>query len=158
MKYLAVLGRQVGISLAELEALYGEVCLVGRGLAEFEMADEPDIARLGGSLKLARELEGKVEDFLLELVPGHKLVIGVSDYSKRARRAEAWREGLRLKKNLTKAGRSVRILSNNEATLSTATVYHNGLGRKTGRVELLRVDGKWYDADGEQTYEPEAKW
>ena len=56
MKYLAVLGRQPEISLAEISALFTRVSLMGKSLATFCADEKPDINRLGGSLKLAEEL------------------------------------------------------------------------------------------------------
>lgn len=56
MKYLAVLGRQPKISLAELESLFTNVKLVAPELAEFSAEKEPEIGRLGGTLKLARPI------------------------------------------------------------------------------------------------------
>ena len=79
MKYLAVLGRQPLISVAELEALYDEVTLTGGGLATFVTETEVNIARLGGTLKLARPIEGGVIDYLMGLPKG-KITLGVSDY------------------------------------------------------------------------------
>ena len=47
MKYIAVLGRQPEISVAELEALYGEVRQVSECLAGFDYKESIDISRLG---------------------------------------------------------------------------------------------------------------
>ena len=51
MRYLAVLGRQPKISLAELEALFGDVIPLSDELAEFESDKLPDVKRLGGTQK-----------------------------------------------------------------------------------------------------------
>ena len=61
MKYLAVLGRQPEISIAELEAT--DFCT--------------EIDRLGGTLKLAEKLEQKPIEYLQDLPEG-KITIGVS--------------------------------------------------------------------------------
>ena len=55
--YLAVLGRQSEISIAELEALFDDVRKKNEFLANFESKVMPDIDRLGGSLKLAQKLD-----------------------------------------------------------------------------------------------------
>ena len=48
MKYLAVLGRQPEISVAELEALFGEIKKISNKLAVFKSEKKPEIDRLGG--------------------------------------------------------------------------------------------------------------
>ena len=134
MKYLAVLGRQPEISIAELEAT--DFCI--------------DIDRLGGTLKLAVELEQKPLEYL-QALPEGKITIGVSDYSKKASRRSAQQEALKLKKILVRHGRSVRVVENKEAVLSTATSLHNGLNGKNGRkVELIKCNDEWYKVIGVQ--------
>ncbi|MBR3180219.1 hypothetical protein IKF57_01670, partial [Candidatus Saccharibacteria bacterium] len=134
MKYLAVLGRQPEISIAELEAT--DFCT--------------DIDRLGGTQKLAVKLEKKPLDFLAELPEG-KITLGVSDYSKGASKKTATTEALKLKKILVRHGRSVRVVENKEAVLSTATSLHNGLsGKNERKIELIKVDNDWYKVIGIQ--------
>ena len=141
MKYLAVLGRQPEISIAELE------------LSDFCT----DIDRLGGTQKLAVKLESKLLDFLQSL-PDGKLTIGISDYSKNASQKSAKSEALKLKKILVRHGRSVRVVENKDAVLSTATSLHNGLGGNNARkVELIKVDEEWYKVIGVQDIDAYAK-
>ncbi len=141
MKYLAVLGRQPEISIAELEAT--DFCT--------------DINRLGGTQKLAVKLEKKPLDFLSELPEG-KITLGVSDYSKGASKKTATVEALKLKKILVRHGRSVRVVENKEAVLSTATSLHNGLsGKNERKVELIKVDNDWYRVIGVQDIDAYAK-
>lgn len=170
MKYLAVLGRQPEISIAEIEAqcLAGPVAtfsptVLGSRLraagvpqvaspAHFEFISdiEPKIDRFGGVLKLAIELEKKPLEFLRELPEG-KITIGVSDYSKNASRRTAAMEALKLKKILVRHGRSVRVVENKDATLSTATSLHNGLsGKNKRKVELIKANNDWYKVIGVQ--------
>ncbi len=137
MKYLAVLGRQPEISIAELMA------------QDFPL----EIARLGGVLKLAEKLEVKPLEFLQSLPEG-KITIGVSDYSEKATRKTAGEEALKLKKILVRHGRSVRVVENREAVLSTATSLHNGLsGKNSRKVELIKTDDGWYRVIGVQDIE-----
>ena len=134
MKYLAVLGRQPEISIAELEAT----------------GFYTDIDRLGGAQKLAVQLEQKPLEYLQSLPEG-KITIGVSDYSKKASRKTAQAEALKLKKILLRHGRSVRVVENKDAVLSTATSLHNGLsGKNERKVELIKVDDDWYRVIGVQ--------
>ena len=141
MKYLAVLGRQPEISIAELEAT--DFCT--------------DISRLGGTLKLAIELEQKPLEYLQRLPEG-KVTIGVSDYSEKATRKSALDEALKLKKILVRHGRSVRVVENKDAVLSTATSLHNGLsGKNERKVELIKVENEWYRVIGVQDIEAYAR-
>ncbi len=162
MKYLAVLGRQPEISIAELEALSGgmewhEISSSGRVACVSLPPASLDITRLGGCLKLAIELERAPLEYLAGLPEG-KLTIGVSDYSEKASRKTASQEALKLKKILVRHGRSVRVVENKDAVLSTATSLHNGLGGKNERkVELIKVDDEWYKVIGVQDIDAYAK-
>ena len=151
MSYLAVLGRQPEISIAELEALFGSVKKISNNLAVFEEnIVKPDIDRLGGSLKIAEKIVNKPLDFLRELPEG-KITLGVSDYSGRATKKTATIEALKLKKILVRHGRSVRVVENKEAILSTATSLHNGLcGKNERKIELIKVNNDWYKVIGVQ--------
>ena len=162
MQYLAILGRQPKISLAELESLFSNVKYIGGNLATFESEKEPEISRLGGTIKLAKEISflennsGKSSpvDFLLDFVKTNnfsgKLVIGVSDYSKNASARGAQGEALHVKRLLKNHEVSARVLPNKSAGLSSATVFHNQLGEKPGRFELIKVGKKWYVGIGVQ--------
>ncbi|MBR2766935.1 hypothetical protein IKD67_02540 [Candidatus Saccharibacteria bacterium] len=155
--YLAVLGRQSEISIAELEALFDDVKKKNDYLASFESKDVPNIDRLGGSLKLAEKLDMKPLDYLAKLPEG-KITIGVSDYSKKASRKTASMEALKLKKILVRHGRSVRVVENKDAVLSTATSLHNGLsGKNERKVELIKVDDDWYKVIGVQDIDAYAR-
>lgn len=162
-KYLAVLGRQPLISVAELEAQFGGVRLVGAEgamdeatrlagrserttgveLAEFESEREPEIARLGGTLKIAVPIEGALVPWLLERPTEGKITLGVSDYSRRATARTATAEALKCKRILAKRGQSVRVVPNRAATLSSATSFHNHLTGET-KIELLKMGGRYY--------------
>ena len=155
--YLAVLGRQPEISVAELEAVFGETKIAGTGLATFASEEKPEIDRLGGTMKLAEKLDEKPLDYLKNLPEG-KITVGVSDYSAKATRKSALDEALKLKKILIRQGRSVRVVENHEATLSTATSLHNGLsGKNERKVELIKVNSCWYRVIGVQDIEAYAR-
>lgn len=172
MKYLAVLGRQPEISIAELEAIgwvagpapcfppttssrrYAPASFVGT-LPQGSPAT--DIDRLGGTLKLGIRLEEKPIDYLKNLPEG-KITLGVSDYSNNASRRTAVNEALKLKKILVRHGRSVRVVENKDATLSTATSLHNGLsGKNPRKVELIKAENEWYRLIGVQDIEAYAR-
>ena len=148
--YLAVLGRQTEISMSELEALFREIKNLASNLATFTSATQPDISRLGGSLKLAEKLSSSPLDFLASLEDG-KITFGISDYSKNSSAKSATLEAMKLKKILTRHGRSVRIVTSKTATLSTATSLHNGLsGKNPRKVELIKIDKNWFKVIGVQ--------
>ncbi len=150
MKYLAVLGRQPRISLAELERLFSDVEFFGGNLAMLTSDGKPDINKLGGTIKLARPLTVSPEKYLLDLDFDGKFVIGVSDYSKGASGRKSQMLALKIKRVLKKEGRSVRVLENKTADLSTATVFHNQLGEKPGHFELIKYNNTWYVGIGVQ--------
>ena len=138
--YLAVLGREPKISNAELQSLFGEIKPLSSNLSLFDAKTTPEINRLGGSLKLAQKLTEKPLDFLSKIEDG-KITLGVSDYSKNATKKSATLEAMKLKKILTRHGRSVRVVLGDEATLSTATSLHNGLsGKNPKKCELIKIE------------------
>ena len=149
MKYLSVLGRQPEISLAELSALFQHVQKISPNLATFESDVAPDINRLGGSLKLAWQLDQPLIDYLANL-PDGKITIGLSDYSKKATARSVSQDAMKIKKLLTKKGRSVRIVQNKSAILSTATSHHNHLGTKEKACEIIKFGGNIYLSLGTQ--------
>ncbi len=156
MKYLAVLGRLSYISLAELSAYFGDsVKKIAPNLAVFESDKFVDINRFGGALKFGRLISEKPIDYLLNLNTkdgkfSGKYTIGVSDYSKGAKKFKAQGEALKLKRLLSKNGRSARVLQNTDAVLSTATSHHNQMGEKDGHVEFLINGKEWYVLTGVQ--------
>ena len=157
--YLAVLGRQPEISIAELEAQFPKArFLAGPAYVTFSATVSTiDIDRFGGVLKLAKALDEKPLEFLQKL-PDGKITLGVSDYSLKASRKSATLEALKLKKILVRHGRSVRVVENKDATLSTATSLHNGLsGKNERKVELIKLNDEWYRVIGVQDIDAYAK-
>lgn len=140
-KYIAVLGRQPKISLAELEALFQNVHPICPLLAEFESNSTPDIRRLGGTLKIAKPVN--LQQFLENLPASGKITIGISDFSPKTTPYKAQGEALKLKRRLAKTGRSVRIIPNKTAVLSSATSLHNHLLTES-KIELLKYQQKFY--------------
>ena len=141
--YLAVLGRLPALSLAELERQFSHVRQLSSTLATFDSATPPALSRLGGSLKLAEKLDSSPLDYLKSLPEG-KITLGISDFSRGASRRTATLEALKLKKILSRLSRSVRVLENRDAVLSTATSHHNQLSEKRNHVELIKFNHDWY--------------
>lgn len=146
-KYVAVLGRQPLISIAELASLFADVQRIAAGLAEFQAEEKPDVRRLGGTLKIAEEVD--LDKLMAKLPTEGKITIGVSDFSRGATAFLAQKEALRLKRRLVKAGRSVRVVANKTAVLSSATSIHNHLFSAT-KLEILKNGKKYYRVLGVQ--------
>lgn len=139
MKYLFILGREPQLSLIELEALFSSanVQRLASNIALVTTDQEPNLARIGGSLKCARVLEEKLTDYLFNL-PDGKITLGFSDYSSKASAKSTWKLAMKYKSLLTRHGRSVRLVPNKDsATISSATSHHNHLGNKANRVEII---------------------
>ncbi len=160
MKYLAVLGRQPKISLAELESLFENVQPAGETLAEFSLTNDssgfPDIQRLGGTLKLAYRIELPIVQFLKTLPPEGKITLGLSDYSVGASAFKAQGEALKLKRILTKLKHSVRVVPNKAPILSTATSFHNHLWTDN-KLELIKYGKTFYRVIGVQNIDAYTK-
>lgn len=156
IKYLAVLGRQPKISVAELESLFGEVNLVAPSLAEFASENRPDIRRLGGTLKIAMKIEQPIITYLKDLKNTGKITLGVSDFSRNTSAYNAQREALKFKRILTKSGHSVRVVPNKTPELSSATSLHNHLFGEN-KFELIKHNRDYYRVIGVQNIEAYAK-
>ncbi len=142
MEYLAILGRQADISLAELGALFSNVKKISSALAAFNAPEHTDFTRLGGTIKVGIKLDTPVIDFL-QALPDGKITLGISDYSRNAK--STMKDALKFKNILTRHGRSVRVVSSNTPALSTATSLHNGLsGKNERKVELIKNGDTWY--------------
>ncbi len=142
-KYVAVLGRQPLISVAELECLFSNVKLIAPELAEFTSETEPNIARLGGTQKIAEPINESWTDFFTKLPQTGKITIGVSDFSRSASAFGAQKEALHIKKQLVKNGHSVRVVPNKTPVLSSATSLHNHLFSET-KIEFLKLGKQFY--------------
>ena len=150
MKYLAVLGRQPEISIAELSALFHNVRQISTNLATFDTDTPPSIDRLGGTIKLAEKITESPSSFLSN-IDNKKIVFGLSDYSAHASARSTFTESLKLKKILTRHGHSVRVITSKSPVLPTATSLHNGLsGKNPHKFELIKFKNEWYQVIGIQ--------
>ncbi|MFV0485155.1 MAG: TRM11 family SAM-dependent methyltransferase [Candidatus Saccharimonadales bacterium] len=140
--YLVILGREPKISLAELEAVFGatNVKPVAGNIA-LVVTKKFDLNRLGGTIKAGRVLDGSPVEMLLAMPEG-KITLGYSDYSEQATKNSSWHEALKLKNLLKRRGKSVRLVPNVDAALSSATSHHNQLGEKVRHIEIIRY-GKY---------------
>lgn len=151
--YIAILGRQPALSMAELEQIYGSnnVDWFSHEAATV-LTDGFEINRLGGTLKagqVAFELSsGDWRRASMEIVRryesawiGHegKITLGISAYGFEVSPRDVQKTGILLKQALKKADTSLRLIPNTDAHLNTATSHHNKLGLSPNKVELLVV-------------------
>lgn len=150
--YIAILGRQPNLSLAELERLYGSEAVQPFGdHAARITTDQLNIQTLGGTVKAGRivgeftgtwpDISRKLVSYYLQLWRGHtgKITLGLSGYGHVATAAQLQKTGLVLKQKLRQRGTSLRLIPNKEAALSSAVSHHNKLGLSEHKVELLIV-------------------
>ena len=156
--YIALLGRQPEISLAELAAVFGvdNVTRISQQFAKVQTA-QFDITTLGGTIKCAKvitELPASRTDKASLLAASrfitqhyhtkwahspHKITLGLSAYSLNVTARDVQKTGLILKSSLKKSGTSLRLIPNDQPALSTATAHNNKLGGSPHKVELLLV-------------------
>lgn len=155
--YLHVLGRQPELGLAELEARFGasHVHPLPGGIARVETSEQASFSHLGGSVKIGRfigviasttwqKLLAEAEDYALrqlEFIPEGKIKLGLSAYGLDVRPVRVNAGALHLKKALKNAGRSARVVPNQELILSSAQTLHNQLTSELGMELMLIKNG-----------------
>lgn len=152
---MSLLGRQPELSLAELEQVFGNVTQISDMAATFESTEQPDIQRLGGSVKLGevvaefdalewQKLSKKIAQYYSDRLRDFdgKVTIGISVYGREVAPRDVQRTGLVLKSALKKHGVSMRLIPNDGPALSTATSHHNKLGLSPNKIEILVFYGK----------------
>jgi len=153
--YIAILGRQPALGIAELERVYGsnEVTLFSPQTATVA-TDDFSLARLGGTLKagqIVAELSGDWHHVSQKIIAEYssvwskfdgKITLGISAYGFDVSAREVQKTGIVLKQRLKQSGVSVRLIPNAEIALSSATSHHNKLGLSDNKVELLVIRGK----------------
>lgn len=153
--YVAILGRQPHLGMAELEHLYGasrtqwfsrQTALITPKISSIE--------RLGGTQKAGRitltfsrndwqHVSTKIVQTYTEKWTHHtnKLTLGISVYGIDISARDVQKVGIILKQKLKHAGVSVRLIPNSDPALNTAASHHNKLGLSDSKVELLVVRG-----------------
>lgn len=136
--FLAILGRQPELGLAELECRLGSDSVVPFGRQAL-INTAPDLSGLGGAVKLARVIHhGRTTDLLqvpldvasLPWPDSGKVNIGLSFYGTKATSRLVTATGLELKKRWRQRG-SLRLVTPQQGTsLSAAQLLHNGLPGK----------------------------
>lgn len=152
--FIAILGRQPRVGLAELESLYGAEKVQPLGdIAAMISIEKIDHARLGGTIKVAKPLTeldftdwNKLAAYTASELPKHvcclgegKLKLGISTYDINVSVKQLFASGLEFKKVCRQAGRSTRVVPNTELALNSAQVLHNKLSGDPLGMELLYI-------------------
>ena len=153
--YIALLGRQPELSIAELERVFPKVSWYSASTALVDAKQHFDVQKLGGTQKAGRvafELQKNDWRAVSDAIVRHyskqwssydgKITLGISAHGFTVSGREVQKIGLLLKSALKKSGVSVRLIPNQEAALSSATSHHNKLGLSPNKVELIIVRGK----------------
>lgn len=153
--YVALLGRQPELSVAELERLYSNITWVSKDAALIDTTQPINIQRLGGSQKIGKVvLEAPAKDFrqastaIIKYYGNAwaktegKITLGISAYGFDVVGRDVQKVGLILKSKLKASGVSLRLIPNQESALSSATAHHNKLGLSPQKVELLIIKGR----------------
>ena len=156
--FIAILGRQPEISIAELEAVYGaeRVKKISSQAATID-SDNFSIDKLGGTIKCGRVVSRvksqksdhhtllKASKIITEKYTKNlshsqkKITFGISFYGNKVDPRNIQKIGIILKNSLKKSGVSLRLIPNKTAALSTATSHNNKLGRSETKIEIIIV-------------------
>lgn len=151
--YVAILGRQPELSVAELERIYGssKTRWFSQQAATVS-TDSFDFNRLGGSQKAGRvelSLPGSSwRDLSTKVIQhyshkwrdtGHKITLGISVYGFEVDHRQVQHVGITIKKQLRSANVSLRLIPNADSAHNTAVSHHNKLGLSPNKIELLIV-------------------
>jgi tRNA G10 N-methylase Trm11 len=151
--YIAILGRQPAISIAELERTYGDVSWFSDTSALVE-TDSFNVQRLGGTQKAGRVIDQvngtdwrhasiKIVQHYTKAWAQYegKITLGISAYGFTTTTREIQKTGLILKSKLKGTTASLRLVPNQDNALNTATSHHNKLGLSDNKIELIVVRG-----------------
>jgi tRNA (guanine10-N2)-dimethyltransferase len=148
LNHIAILGRQPDLGLLELEAVLGAAAVqpFGRRAA---LTSEVQLARLGGTVKLARVLYAGNATGLRELpvavdelpLQSSKTPFGLSVYGQKTSPREVGAAGLELKKQLRKRG-SVRLVMPAKGTALTAAELHHNRVLEHGFELVVLMEGR----------------
>lgn len=150
--YIAILGRQPAISVAELEQLYGSKAVKwfsdNSALVDTNMLDASYLGGVQKAGRIVSELRGDWRRVSMQLVKAYteawcshegKLTLGISAYGFDVPARDVQKTGIILKSKLKAYGVSLRLIPNTEPALNTAVSHHNKLGLSDNHVELLVV-------------------
>jgi tRNA G10 N-methylase Trm11 len=150
--YIAILGRQPALGMAELERLNSSDNVKWfSDQSALVHANAFSINHIGGTLKAGRvvaELHGDWRQASTKIVQAYsqawsntegKITLGISAYGFDVSARDVQKTGIVLKQKLKKTSTSLRLIPNAEPALNTATSHHNKLGLSENKVELLVI-------------------
>ncbi|MEO7904211.1 MAG: hypothetical protein ABIR91_00285, partial [Candidatus Saccharimonadales bacterium] len=151
--YIAILGRQPALGMAELERHFGsDTTRWFSDQSATIKTDQFSIEQLGGTQKAGRVVyelpSGDWQRVSMKIVQAYsaawadvegKITLGISAYGFDTTPHDIQRTGILLKQKLKKSGVSLRAVPNAELALNTATAHHNKLGLSDNKVELIVV-------------------
>lgn len=150
--YIAILGRQPELGMAELERQVGtaNVSWLSREVAR--TSAPLDVTQLGGAIKAGKliedltarswsELNKKIIQYYTDKwkPSDHKITLGISVYDYDISPRDVQKLGLHLKSSLRHHDVSLRLVPNEHQFLSSATSHHNKLGLSPQKIELIIV-------------------
>lgn len=154
--YIAILGRQPDIGMAELERRYRPEAVHWFSPVTATI-DTPHIAvdQLGGTVKAGKVVSRlprgdwrQTSQNIIKVYSDNwsdytgKITLGVSAYGFDISPREVQKIGIIIKKNLKQKGVSLRLVPNSEPALNSATSHHNKLGLSANKVELLIINSE----------------
>lgn len=154
--YIAILGRQPALGIAELERIHGSenVSWFSDASAIIETGSF-SIEHLGGTQKAGRVIlqlpRGDFRQASMKIVQHYlkkwneaerKITLGISAYNFPVSPRDVQKTGIIIKQKLKNNGVTLRLIPNPEAALTSATSHHNKLGLSDNKVELLVVRAK----------------
>lgn len=151
--YIAMLGRQPALGMAELERTFRNVRWFSNDSALIE-SDSFDIQKLGGTVKAGQVIH-LLQDCdwrktSIELVRMYsqkwqssqsKITVGISAYGFKISAKDVQRTAHILKTKLKEKGVNLRTVPNDQPALSSASSHHNRLGLSPTKIELMIVRG-----------------
>ncbi|MFA5133463.1 MAG: methyltransferase domain-containing protein [Patescibacteria group bacterium] len=152
MKYLAILGQNPYLSLAEIAGVYPEtrLALISKEAAILDSQNEISIDELGGIPKLGLVLEDDIAvekakqiiaDELKKLGSEQKIFFGISFYNNQSRNLYN-KLGKEIKKNLADAGYKVRWAVSRDLALSSVYIKTNKLLTRGFDFNIIFFGGK----------------
>jgi tRNA G10 N-methylase Trm11 len=155
---LCILGRQPGLSFAELESIYGQNLLrpIGHNALIIDRAPEEIVfTRLGGVMKLCavqatfsnagwRSISSYLKEFFQSVATNddaNKVTVGISVYGIDVSPKQILATGLELKKLFRAQSRSFRLVPNQKNDLNSAQVIHNRLTQGQNMELVFVRDG-----------------
>jgi len=151
--YIAILGRQPALGIAELERVFGGKSIkqlysqaVSIESDSFEVQHFGSVPKAG---KIIAELPfsdwHQVSQKIVHYYANEwstfngKITLGISAYNFTINAREVQKTGIILKQKLKKYSVSLRLIPNIELALNSATSHHNKLGLAPNKVELIIV-------------------